>query len=150
MFEPILASKTICDGQFLLDLKVCYGPILFQANVKLKVKVVLEMMSVKCVILLLEKLGDGWVAGWVVFTGIKYWPEPINWQTDGWTDQQDIYLWKKETLKIAKVLPAPAQGQGQDLLSHGYYYYCTTLSPSTTSTTPVKRLLQNCHNSAKN
>ena len=62
----------------MLDLKVCYGPILFQVNVKLKVKVVLEMMSVKCVILLLEKLGDGWVAGWVVFTGIKYWLEPIN------------------------------------------------------------------------
>ena len=43
MFEHIFAIKTICYGQFLLDLKVCYGPILLQVNVELKVKVVLEM-----------------------------------------------------------------------------------------------------------
>ena len=37
-------------------------------------------MSVKAVILMSEKLGDGgwWVAGWVVFTEIKDWSEPIN------------------------------------------------------------------------
>ena len=43
MFGHILAIKMICDGQFLLNLKVCYGPILLQVNVKLKVKMVLEM-----------------------------------------------------------------------------------------------------------
>ena len=36
-------------------------------------------MTVKAVILMSEKLGDGgWAAGWVVFTGIKDLTEPIN------------------------------------------------------------------------
>ena len=38
-------------------------------------------MSVKAAILMLEKLGDGWVGGgggWVVSTKIKDWTEPIK------------------------------------------------------------------------
>ena len=34
-------------------------------------------MSVEALNLLSEKLGDGWVGGWVVSTEIKDWTEPI-------------------------------------------------------------------------
>ena len=43
ILEKDLAVGKICYGQFLLDLKVGLGPILFPVHVKLKVKVVLEM-----------------------------------------------------------------------------------------------------------
>ena len=45
MVEQGFAVEKICAGDFLLDLKIGKGPILFLIHAQLKVKVVSEMID---------------------------------------------------------------------------------------------------------